>query len=49
MFYISGRGKVKNNLDFLSEIYNTAFSKLPKVRNQRSHNIKFLMFASCTV
>ena len=23
----------KNNLDFLSEIYNTAFSKLPKVQN----------------
>jgi len=28
-----GRGKVKNNLDFLSEIYNTAFSKLPKVQS----------------
>lgn len=28
-----GRGKVKNNLDFLSEIYNTAFSKLPKVQH----------------
>ena len=34
MFYISGRGKVKNNLDFLSEIYNTAFSKLPKVTRE---------------
>ena len=34
MFDISGRGKVKNNLDFLSEIYNTAFSKLPKVTKE---------------
>ena len=31
VLFVSGRGKVKNNLDFLSEIYNTAFSKLPKV------------------
>ena len=28
-----GRGKVKSNLDFLSEIYNTAFSKLPTVHS----------------
>ena len=30
-----GRGKVKSNLDFLSDIYHTAFSKLPKVQSAR--------------
>jgi hypothetical protein len=28
-----GRGRVKSNLDFLSQIYNTAFSKLPTVES----------------
>ena len=28
---------MKNNLDFLSEIYNTAFSKLPKVTRRAGH------------
>ena len=31
-----GRGRVKSNLDFLSDIYHTAFSKLPKVQSEGS-------------